>query len=163
MTNKEANPSNDEEAHPAIISPTPIPIVTAKIESEFDYSRILLLAAASAFVAAIITEVVMGMLHVGDDVHDYGMLVVGYVGTTVGSFLAGQQSQEPRLPLAMKASLGGVLAAVCLVFALLCQRFAHWFTEPEIAISLGVILTFVSPFILSNKPWRGGQTIGKRK
>ena len=52
-----------------------------------------------------------------------------------------------------KAQLGGILAATCLVLSVLAQVIARLFQYPEVSIPIGMVGSFVFPFMLFSGMW----------
>lgn len=79
------------------------------------------------------------------------------VGTILGVFVAiwfYQARNEQLAPAKVKLTVGGSLAALCVLQGLAFQQLLKWMTYPDVSIFFGAIGALVFPFVLWN-------TVGK--
>ena len=72
------------------------------------------------------------------------------LGAIVGSEIAAvlyHRRESATAPFSVKASVGLLMAFLCVVQGGLFQVLWGWFRYPEISISIGAIGTFIGPFL----------------
>lgn len=69
------------------------------------------------------------------------------LGTQIGALL--YHRREPAAaPFSVKASVGLLMAVLCVLQSLLFQALWGWLQYPELSIPIGAVGTFVFPFVL---------------
>lgn len=69
------------------------------------------------------------------------------LGTQIGALL--YHRREPAAaPFSVKASVGLLMAVLCVLQSLLFQALWGWLEYPELSIPIGAVGTFVFPFVL---------------
>ena len=69
------------------------------------------------------------------------------LGTQIGAWLY-HRRESAAAPSSVKASVGLLMAALCVLQSLLFQALWGWLKYPEISIPIGALGAFVFPFVL---------------
>ena len=69
------------------------------------------------------------------------------LGTQIGAWLY-HRRESATAPFSVKASVGLLMAILCVIQSLLFQVLWGWLKYPELSIPIGAVGTFVFPFVL---------------
>lgn len=69
------------------------------------------------------------------------------LGTQIGAWLY-HRRVSATAPFSVKASVGLLMAILCVLQSLLFQAMWGWLSYPEVSIPIGAVGTFVFPFVL---------------
>ncbi len=128
------------------------------------HRNVLLLASASFVGGAALTYAVERVINAGAP--QLALIVGALLASQVAAWrLAEQPSVE--LSFVIKAQVGLVVAATCIVFALILQAILHWLPFPEVTIPISAFGSFIFPVFLMTRTFRsvretknGGTTSG---
>jgi hypothetical protein len=83
----------------------------------------------------------------GTDDMNLALALGAILGTQSGAWL--YHRREPAAaPFSVKASVGMLMAILCVMLSLLFQSLWGWLKYPEVSIPIGAAGTFVGPFVL---------------
>lgn len=68
-------------------------------------------------------------------------------GSAAGAILYHRRERD-RAPLAIKASVGGILSGMAVLSGLSSQGILHWMTYPEVVIPISVVGSFAFPWAI---------------
>ena len=81
------------------------------------------------------------------DIPELALVTAAVVGTWTEAFLY-QRRQSTLAPMSTKAILGGVMAFVCIVEAVVAQSLTHSMGLAGLGIAISAVGTFGFPFVL---------------
>ncbi len=105
----------------------------------------LMLAAATYIIGAVVALAVIHGFSIGET--SFAFLIGATVGTQAGAIAHGR-SRDTNATIAVKLSLGAVLAGVALAFGIAVHFLAVGLTYPEVTLPIAAIGSFVFPFVL---------------
>lgn len=91
------------------------------------------------------TYAIIAALHVGDV--NISLVVGSIIGAEIAALLY-HRRESATAPFSVKASVGLLMAVLCVIQSLLFQSLWGWQKFPEISIPIGAVGGFVFPFVL---------------
>lgn len=92
-----------------------------------------------------LTYAIIATLGVGDV--SLSLVVGSILGAQIGAVLY-HRRETAAAPFSVKASVGLLMAVLCVIQSLLFQVVWGWQKYPEVSIPIGAVGTFVFPFLL---------------
>jgi hypothetical protein len=92
-----------------------------------------------------LTYAIIATLHVGDV--NLALVIGSILGAGIGALLY-HRRESATAPFSVKASVGLLMALLCVTLSLLFQALWGWQKFPEVSIPIGAVGTFVLPFVL---------------
>ena len=91
------------------------------------------------------TYAIISALHVGDV--NISLVMGSILGALSGAVLY-HRRESAAAPFKVKASVGLLMALLCVAQSLLFQSLWGWQKSPEVSIPIGAVGSFVFPFVL---------------
>jgi hypothetical protein len=92
-----------------------------------------------------LTYAIIATLHVGDV--NISLVTGSVLGAVIGALLY-HRRESATAPFSVKASVGLLMAILCVIQSLLFQALWGWQKFPEVSIPIGAVGSFLFPFVL---------------
>ena len=92
-----------------------------------------------------LTYAIIAALHVGEV--NLSLVVGSILGALIGALLY-HRRESATAPFSVRASVGLLMAVLCVILSLIFQVLWGWQKFPEVSIPIGAVGSFVFPFVL---------------
>lgn len=77
---------------------------------------------------------------------EFSLFLGAFLGSQIGAVIY-HRRESAIAPFSVKASVGLLMAFLCVIQGLLFQALWGWLRYPEISISIGAVASFITPFL----------------
>jgi hypothetical protein len=105
----------------------------------------LFIVGLAYIIGVTLTYAILAALRVDD--MNLALAMGAILGTQIGALLY-HRRESAAAPFRVKASVGLLMATLCVIQSLLFQAVWGWLKYPEVSIPIGAVGTFVGPFVL---------------